>query len=164
MLQFRVVNYGKMLYESLRAYFSINSSGNLSQLYLFLLACLYPLQPAFDDYDTFRIKKQIIANCKWQIGQLTNVLNYFFDPVSKRITITQSVLASVDDPVFMETPINFDPEYPETTTIFEPIFRGLYNRTNVTFNVPSTVDQSELISIIEQIKINGINYSIHTIS
>ena len=108
MLQFRVVNYGKMLYESLRAYFSINSSGNLSQLYLFLLACLYPLQPAFDDYDTFRIKKQIIANCKWQIGQLTNVLNYFFDPVSKRITITQSVLASVDDPVFMETPINFE--------------------------------------------------------
>ena len=163
MLQFRIVNYGKMLYESLRAYFSINSSGNLSQLYLFLLACLYPLQPIWDNYDAFRIKKQIIANCKWQIGQLTNVLNYFFDPVSKRIAITQSVLISIDDPVFAVTPINFDPVYPETTTIFEPVFKGLYNRSNTIFSVPVAVDQSELISIIEQIKINGINYIIQTI-
>ena len=149
MLQFRKIDYSKMLYESLRAYFSVNSSGQLSILYKFLFSCLYPLQPAFNNYDTFRIKKKIIAGCKWQIGQLTNVLNYFFDPDLSRIYITQSTITTLSAPVFEET-----------TAVFAPVFSGLSARSNVTFWVPSSVNMSELISVIEQIKINGIPYQI----
>jgi hypothetical protein len=160
MLQFRKIDYSKMLYESLRAYFSVNSSGQLSILYKFLFSCLYPLQPAFNNYDTFRIKKKIIAGCKWQIGQLTNVLNYFFDPDSSRIYITQSTITILSAPVFEETTAIFAPVFEETTSVFAPVFSGLSARSNVTFWVPNSVNMSELISVIEQIKINGIPYQI----
>ena len=152
-----------MLMESLRAYFAVNAAGQVSILYKFLLCCLYPLQPTFNNYDTFRIKKKIIAGCKWQIGQLTNVLNYFFDPVYKRIYISQSTVTNVNAPVFEETTAILAPVFEETTSIFAPIFSGLSARSNVTFFVPNTVNMSELISIIEQIKINGIPYQISTL-
>ena len=163
MLQFRKIDFSKMLYESLRAYFAVNTAGQVSIMYKFLLCCLYPLQPAFNNYDIFRIKKKIIAGCKWQIGQLTNVLNYFFDPAYKRIYISQSAVTNVDDPVFEETPVNFDLVFEETITIFEPVFSGLSARSNVTFMVPGSVNMNELISVIEQIKINGIPYKIQTL-
>jgi len=163
MLQFRNIDYSKMLYESLRAYFAVNTAGQVSIMYKFLLCCLYPLQPAFNNYDIFRIKKKIIAGCKWQIGQLTNVLNYFFDPAYKRIYISQSAVTNVSAPVFEEITAILAPVFEETTAIFAPIFSGLSARSSVTFFVPNTVNMSELISIIEQIKINGIPYQISTL-
>ena len=96
---FRTIKYSKMTFETLRSYFSVNASGQLSILYKFVFSCLYPLQSVFDNYDTFRIKKQIIASCKWQIGQLTNVLNYFFDPTLKRIHINQSEVTIIAESI-----------------------------------------------------------------
>jgi len=172
MSQFRTIDYGRMLYEALRAYFSVNASGQLSILYKYLFACIYPLQSAFINYDTFRIRAQIIANCKWQIGQMTNVLNHFFDPIRNRIYISQATQQVTSDPVFGATPKNYDSEYgqnnsianntTQTTPFFEPSFGGYGVRTNVIFNIPSTLDLSAIKAVIEQVKISGINYTIQT--
>ena len=159
---FRAILYGKMLYETLRAYFAVNASGDLSILYKFCYSCLYILQPAFDSYDTFRIKKQIIASCKWQIGQLTNVLNYFYDNLLNRIYITQSAVSEITAPTFSYTTALFAPNFDGTTTVFVPEFSGQSSRTNVTIMVPSTVDLVDLKATVEQIKINGVPYSIAT--
>jgi hypothetical protein len=121
------------------------------------------LQSIFDSYDTFRIKKQIIASCKWQIGQLTNVLNYFFDPILKRIYITQSEVTIIADPQFEYEPILFDPVFEETTSIFEPYFLGQSSKTNVTFMIPTGVNVDEITAVIEQVKMNGIPYTISII-
>ena len=154
-----------MTFETLRSYFSVNASGQLSILYKFVFSCLYPLQSVFDNYDSFRIKKQIIASCKWQIGQLTNVLNYFFDPTLKRIYINQSEVTVIADPTFDYDPVSFDPVFDETTTIFEPVFSGLSSKTNATIMVPVSVfstSENEIISVLEQVKMNGIPYQINT--
>jgi hypothetical protein len=158
MIKFRNIDYGKMLFESLRAYFAVNSSGQLSILYKFCISCLFILQSPFNDYDTFRVKKFIIANCKYQIGQLTNVLNYFFDSVSKRIWIENSDITMVNSVVFGETPPDgdYDYLYGPDPMIDEIVFGGLLSRSNILIHVPSSVDRDELIAVIEQIKITGL--------
>ena len=151
-----------MAYESLRAYFAVNSSGQLSILYKFVISCLFILQLPFNNYDTFRVRKFIIANCKWQIGQLTNVLNYLFG--TTLITINNSDITTINDVVFAETPDNYDLMFGPGNPINEILFGGLLSRSDITFHVPSGIDQNELISVIEQIKITGLQqYKIQTI-
>src|ERR1044072_3249275 len=122
MPNFKKIHYGRVLYETLRAYYSVNSSGNISQLYKYLLAIIQVMQAPFDGYDIYRTKEAIIANCKWQIGQLTNVLNYLYDNKLKRIFITQSVLTVINDPIFQYAPSNYDTVFSEAPTIFERTF------------------------------------------
>jgi hypothetical protein len=87
---FKNINYPYQLIDTLRSYFAINSEGNLSILYKICLCVIYPFQGAFDGYDLFRRNMLLIANCKWQIGQVENLLNYLFDPVFGRIKILQN--------------------------------------------------------------------------
>jgi hypothetical protein len=160
MPKFRKISYGKLLYETLRAYYSVNTSGNISIMYKFLIAIVQVLQMPFDDYDIYRTKEAIISNCKWQIGQLTNVLNFLYDPALSRIYITQSIVLPVDDPTFQYPPYNFDTVFAEDPVVFERTFSDKVASTLVTINVPAGVNISDLTATVEQIRITGIPYKI----
>jgi hypothetical protein len=159
---YRNINYLKMLYESMRNYFSVNSSGKLSLLYKYCAAHLQVLQAPFNNYETFRNTQFLIAQCKWQIGQLTNVMNMLFDPTLKRIFITQSVSIIIADPGFAYPAVNFDNKFTVAPVIFEPGFNDPISRTVVTFNVPVSINIPSIKAVIEQIRILGIPYRIQT--
>lgn len=159
-MSFRNITYYKRLYESLRWFYSINSSDEVSILYKILAACLSPLQPAFDAYVIYRQKEFIIAQCKWQIGQLTNVLNFLYDTTLKRIYLTQSVINALADPTFFYAPINFDSDFATAPEQFERGFRDRQSETLVTINVPTSVYSSDLVATVEQIRMQGIPYQI----
>lgn len=162
MPNFKHISYGKLLYETLRSYYSVNVSGNISIMYKFLLAIIQVLQAPFDGYEIYRTKEAIIANCKWQIGQLTNVLNFLYDPTLSRIFITQSIVLPVADPTFAYNPDNFDAVFAEDPEIFERTFSDKVASTLVTINVPIGVNLTDLTATIEQIKLTGIPYIIQT--
>lgn len=162
MPNFKHISYGKLLYETLRSYYSVNVSGNISIMYKFLLAIIQVLQAPFDGYEIYRTKEAIIANCKWQIGQLTNVLNFLYDPTLSRIFITQSIVLPVADPTFAYNPDNFDTVFAEDPEIFERTFSDKVASTLVTINVPIGVNISDLTATVEQIKLTGIPYTIQT--
>lgn len=161
MAGFRNIDYGKMLYESLRNYYSVNATGDISILYKYLACFLAVLQAPFDAYAIFRTKETIIASCKWQIGQLTNVLNYLFDATLSRIYITQSTLSVVADPMFEYAPVNFDTVFTEAPVIFEREFGDKISGTLVTINIPAAVDEVDLRAVVEQIRMQGIPYLIN---
>lgn len=161
MPNFKDIHYGKLLYETLRAYYSVNSSGNISTFYKYLLAIVQTMQAPFDNYNTYRRKEAVIANCKWQIGQLTNVLNYLYDSTLNRIYITQSVILPVADPTFDYPPVNFDGAFTDSPpAIFERTFSDRVASTLVTINVPTGTNVSDLTATVEQIKFQGIPYKI----
>jgi hypothetical protein len=120
------------------------------------------MQAPFDGYETYRTKEAIIANCKWQIGQLTNVLNFLYDSSLSRIFITQSAIADIDDPTFAYAPYNFDDVFSEAPLKFERTFNDRVATTLVTINVPVGVNISDLTATLEQIKLTGIPYQIVT--
>jgi hypothetical protein len=159
---FRNINYGRMLYESLRNYYSLNSSEQITILYKLCAAILSPLQPAFDDYVKFRTKEALIASCKWQIAQLTNVLNYLYDTALSRIYITQGVLMVVSDVTFAYLPINNDGTFAMAPNVQEHEFGDRSSQTLVTINIPSGVNLSDITATIEQIRMQGIPYKINT--
>jgi hypothetical protein len=168
MPQFKTITYYKMLKETLRAYHSVNTSGRLSYMYKFCLCCLYVLQIPFNNFDTWRIRKQLIASCLWQIGQLTNVLNYLYDSTLSRIVINQSVPVYIFAPEIdgLESTL-FAPEIDGLESlIYAPnIDDGIINSSIVTIHVPNSIftnsaTMSLLVSEIEQIKIQGIQYQI----
>jgi hypothetical protein len=163
MAEFRNIDYGRMVYETLRNYYSVNYDGDISFVFKFVAACIAPLINPFSDYDTYRQKESLIANCKWVIGQLTNVLNYLYDSELNRIYITQSTVSNVNDPQFEYPPVNFDKVFEEVPTIYERLFNDQANVSIVTINIPSSVNQAELIATIEQIKVKGIPYQINVI-
>lgn len=161
---FRNINYGNMLFESLRYYFSINTSEELSILYKLCSALLSPLQMPFNNYVTFRIREAIIASCEWQIGQLTNVLNYLFDSVDNRIFITQSALSVISDPTIEYPPINWDSDFgsPVVWASSERVLGDRTSETLVTINIPVSINESAVVAVVEQIRIQGIPYQILT--
>ena len=165
-LNLKNINYPAQLFESLRNYFSINATGQPSILYKYLACFIQPLQAPFTAFVTFRNKEVLIANCKWQIGQLTNVLNMIYDATLARIYITQSVVSVISDPMFQYTPTNFDSDFAnEPPKIFEVEFDSRVNETLVTINVPTvvaTASLSDMVATIEQIRILGIPYQILT--
>lgn len=163
MNNFRDIQYGRLLLETLRAYYSVNAAGNLSILYKFLFAIVEVFQDPFDKYALYRTKEAIIANCKWQIGQLTNVLNLLYDPILNRIFINQSIVLPVADPMFAYDPINFDTVFAEVPAeIYEHVFGDRVATTLVTINVPIGTNISDLTATVEQIKLAGISYQIAT--
>jgi hypothetical protein len=165
---FKKIDYSKVLYESLGAYHSVNEAGQLSYAYKFCLCCLYILQTPFNNFDTWRIRQNIIANCKWQIGQLTNVLNMLYDSTLTRITIGQSIAVGAFVPNIDEgESTTFVPNIDEgESSIFVPnIDDSTINSSLVTIHVPATIFSdpivmSQLVADIEAIKLKGILYQI----
>lgn len=180
-----------MLYETLGEYFSINSSGTLSILYRYCASLIYPIQKEFDSFETWRTKQKIIAMCKWQKGQLTNVLNYlypstvspyipFSDPVSgiyvTEVSTTYDYFSIAEAGKITESPAPDYTGYASMakygTSAYSPAsdYTSFVTKVDnqfiyigyVTFHVPSDVDQDELKETIDQINI-GVNYNIVTI-
>jgi hypothetical protein len=178
MLPFKNITYSKMLYETLRNYHSVTKvyfdeegnqqGGLLSDLYKYCLACLYVLQAPWNAFNLWRRDKLIIASCKWQIGQVTNVLNHFFDAELSRIFITQRKLTNLFAPVIdgNESLTYGWPIDIYESEIFAPVITDTVTlATEVSVHVPASIFTSpsimnSLIAIIEQIKITGINYQI----
>ena len=159
---FKRLNYGKLIYESLRAYFAVNTGGNLSFLYKYCVCIIFPLQAAFDDYAAKRAINEIIAQCKWQIGQLTNVLNYLYDQTLNRIFISQAVTSTLSASKFpyaiqLQVRGFGDPAQAQGRKFFDSL-----NTSKVIINVPLGTDIASITAVIEQIKISGIPYVIQT--
>jgi hypothetical protein len=156
-----------MLYECLGAYHSVNKAGALSYLYKFCLCCVYVLQTPFNNFDLWRIRKLLIANCRWEIGQLTNVLNMLYDPSQKRIYIGQSVsvgvyVFNIDEGESLVFVPNIDEG---ESSVFVPNIDESISSDMVTFYVPSVIyndtpTKTALIADIEQIRWQGIIYQI----
>ena len=138
-------------------------------MYKYCLACLFPLQTPFDNFSLWRDTEKIISQCKWEIGQLTNVLNYLFDP-NKTIYITESLitvlyLPTLDDgytSVFVPT---LDDGY---TSVFIPTLDDNQFKYLVTIHIPASVynninQKNALIAVVEKIKLSGIKYQIISI-
>jgi hypothetical protein len=168
-MRFKDIQYHEMLLQTLGAYLSVNSSGKLSILYKNIYACLKPLQSWFNDFSTWRNTERIIADCRWEIGQLTNVLNYLFDTTLKRIFISQRQYALIFSPTLDYESLDFDPSMTTESAIYEPNINDIYTvNSQVVVNLPSDLyndnyKQSEIISVVEQIKIDGIHYVIEEI-
>jgi len=157
---FKNLNYGRLLFESLRNYFSVNTEQKLAILYKYCAALIFPLQGPFDAYSAIRRIYEIVANCKWQIGQLTNVLNYLFDPLLKRIYISQAVVATLSAPKF---PYITDVQVRGFGDPAQAQARKFNDRaagSNVTIHVPGGTDLAAITATIEQIKVAGIPYEI----
>lgn len=156
------INYQKLLFEGLRFYFSVNKAGQPSILYRYLSAFVSLFQAPFNSFDTFRKKEYLIANCKWQIGQLTNLLNYFYDNIQNRIYITQSTSFTVSDSTFNYNQLNNDSDFNSIALMQERAFNDSSFQTIVNINVPIGVNLDDLTATIEQIKFKGIPYQIQT--
>lgn len=159
---FRNINYSRMLYESLRNYFSVNDEGQLSMLYKILLCFIQQLQPGFDAYDTFRRKEALIAQCKYVIGQLTNVLNILYDATQKRIFITQAVTSNLSAPGFAYTTNVQARGFNEPAQVQGRGFFDSANTTLTTIHVPVGTDIVDLTATVEQIRLKGLEYTIET--
>jgi len=174
---FKDINYGLMLFDALRNYFSVNSSGNLSILYRYLLSCLYPLQDQFDNFGLWRVEKKLIAGCAYQIGQFTNLLNYLYDSALNRIYIDQAsnyiLYAPTFDDGLLEADMTFAPTFDggivnadmTYATTFDDFF---FFFTIVTIWIPATYYAdaqilSQITATVEQIKIDGLDYQIKQI-
>lgn len=160
----RNIDYGKMLYEALRNYYSVNSSGQVSILFKYCAACVAVMQDPFDTYNTNRQTAWLVAQCAWEIGQLTNVLNFLYDPTLKRIYIDQSVSMTPAAPGFAYvTPVNA----PGFAYVSGVGLRGFYNApftSALTFWVPAALTSilSQIAATIAQVAIEGITYQILT--
>ena len=158
---FKELRYGRLLYETLRSYFSVNARHTLTLLYKYCAALIFPLQAGFTAYDIARKINEVIANCKWVIGQLTNTLNYLFDPILNRIFIDQATIQGLVAPEF---------NYPTTAQMQEfdenPVqcreFTDRAGGNLVQIHVPVATDMNALVATIEQIRIIGIDYEIIT--
>ncbi len=158
----RNIDYGQMLYEAMRNYFSVNSAGQISILFKFCACFLQPLQAPFDAYAAARAINILVASCKWQIGQLTNVLNFLFDATMKRIFITQSQTSVLSAPNFEYVTHLQVRGFDEPALAQARSFTDNTSTSKVIFNVPAAVNISNITAIIEQIRIQGIPYEIQT--
>jgi hypothetical protein len=160
----RSINYGRMLYEALRNYYSVTTANELSILFKYSAACVAIMQQPFDDYNTERQTAWLIAQCAWEIGQLTNVLNFLYDPSLKRIYISQSVQLSPAAPGFAYTTPENAPGFAYVSPVGARGFFNLPDRTKLTFYVPSALTSilSQIAATIAQVAIEGIEYQILT--
>jgi len=143
----------------------VNAQGEMSLLYKFCSAIVAPMQKPFDNYHTYRVNASLIASCKWQIGQLTNVLNYLYDKTLSRIFIGQSVVSTVSDPTFAYSPVTYDDVFANAFLINEREFGDSLNISTVSINIPAAVAASSLSQItatLQLIRLEGIQYVINT--
>jgi hypothetical protein len=167
MSQYKNIYYPSLLHESLRDYFSVNKSGKLSLLYRFLLCVLLPLQAAWDIFETYRQKIWLISVCKWQLGQMQNLLNYLYDPDFKRIFLTQSTVVNIYVPVFAENTDIYVAVFAETTYIYLSTANDLPMVHPMTINIPAVISSDalkygDLIATVEKIRLVGLTYVVQT--
>lgn len=158
--RFRHIDLPVLLYECLRAYYSVNSQGKANWLYKYCAALVQPLQAPFAQYEVLRTQNGLIANSKFQIGQLTNVLNYLYDNVLNRIFITQGHYNQTVARDFDEEPILFARNFNETPIAFARDFNDPVTFTNVVIHVPASANLSQLTATVAQMALQGIQYSI----
>lgn len=163
MAPFRTISYPKMLYEALRNYYSVNTSGNMSILFRYMAAIVAPLISPWNAYDVQRRQSWLIAQCKWEVGQLTNVLNYIYDTTLQRIYITQSTVHNVGAPKFPYPTTLQARKFGEDTPAQGRKFHDSLSTRTVVFNIPSTVSVAAISATIEQIRLQGIGYTINVI-
>lgn len=158
--RFRSIDIGKMLYESLRAYYSVNSKGKVNWLYKYCACLVQPLQGPFTAYEAQRIQNGLIANSKFQIGQLTNVLNYLYDNLLNRIFITQGFFEPTVARNFNEPPILFARNFGETPIAFARNFGEQSKLIDAIIHVPASANLSQLTATVAQMALEGLRYSI----
>ena len=159
MPQFKTIRYPWMLVDTLRAYHTVNAAGQLSFMYKFCLCCIYPLQAVFNAFHIWRIHTWLVAGCKWQIGQLQNVLNMIYDSTLNRIVVVQAT----ND--YVLAPNIDDSAYPTANYIQAPNIDDATGGSGLTILVPyniydAPVTMSALTSDIESIRLKGIRYTI----
>lgn len=163
---FKSITIYKILYESVRSYFAVNAKGALSELYKFCLCCVYPLQLPFNNFDTWRQREILIANCKWQYGQLAYVLNKLYN--TTLITIGLSSGSSIFAPNIEDGGSTlFAPNIEDGgSTLFAPNIGESVATGAVIINVPTTIvnsSQAQLTADLNQIVLPGISYIINPI-
>jgi hypothetical protein len=160
--RFRQILIPLMLLECLRGYYSVNSSGRVNWLYKYCAALLCPLVDPVADYQSDIVTDGLIANSKFQIGQVTNVLNYLYDNVLNRIFITQGYYMQTVDTTFAYAPINTDTTFASSPTIFEREFNDPLQFVGAIIHVPVSANLSALTATVAQMALAGIQYTIVT--
>jgi hypothetical protein len=158
--RFRTISIPVMLYETLRAYYSVNSAGKVNWLYKYCACLLQPLIGPLQQYETERVINGLIANSKFQIGQLTNVLNYLYDNIFNRIFITQAFIDQTVARNFSEAPISFARNFGETPIIFARNFGEQGKFINAIIHVPVSSNVSQLTATVAQMALQGLSYTI----
>src|ERR1700723_4728969 len=158
--RYRAIDYPSMLYESLRGYYSVNSSGKVNWLYKFCAAIIQPLVAPFAAYEAQRITDGLIANSKFQIGQLTNVLNYLYDSTLNRIYITQGYFNQPVSTNFNQTPLLFSRNFGQTPGFSARNFGDPISFTNAVIHVPSSSNLAALTATVAQMALLGRGYTI----
>lgn len=155
--------------ELVRNYLIFNKKGKITSFYTFLLCCLRPVQQYFDNFVIFRNKKFDIANCDWTFGNVTNLLNSFFDSTQKRIYLTQSRATFIFAPdISFESDV-FVPDINSESNVFAPDINFKFGvLALVIVWLPSNlynnaITKAEIINTIEQIKLYNIDYQINEI-
>ena len=159
-MAFKNINYRIMLFETLRKFFSVNSNNSISVLFTFLTAFVQLFEVPFANFVTFRNKEQLIAQCKWQVGQLANVLNILYDSTLKRIYCTQSTYNILAAPEFAYTSTTYCSDFGSAPLIFAGEFNDKVNTTAFIINVPTDVYNGDLVATINQIAFTGSNFTI----
>lgn len=160
--RFRHVDIGRCLYESLRAYFSVNAKGELSWLYKYCACILQPLVAPFQAYEVQRVYDGLIANSKFQIGQLTNVLNYLYDQPLNRIFITQGYFDQTVARTFSDAPILFEQTFADAPIAFAREFGDPIKFVGAIIHVPASDNVSALTATVAQMALEGLSYTIVT--
>jgi len=160
--RYRTINVGRVLYETLRAYFSVNTAGQLSWLYKYCACILQPLVAPLEQYEIQRVYDGLIAGSKFQIGQLTNVLNYLYDNVLNRIFITQGYFDQTVARTFIDAPILFEREFGEAPIAFAREFGDPIKFVGAIIHVPHTANVSALTATVAQMALEGLQYTIIT--
>lgn len=158
--RYRSINFGLLLYESLRGYYSVNSSGKVNWLYKLCAALIQPLVAPFATYEAQRITNGLIANSKFQIGQLTNVLNYLYDNVENRIYITQGFFNQPVSTNFNQKPLLFSRNFGQTPGFFARNFDDPISFTGAVIHVPYSANLSALTATVAQMALLGRSYLI----
>lgn len=158
--RYRSLDIPKMLYETLRAYYSVNSAGKVNWLYKYCACLIQPLIAPLQQYETQRIVNGLIANSKFQIGQLTNVLNYLYDSTLNRIFITQGFYDQTVARNFNEAPILFARNFGETPIAFARNFGDTPRYVGVIIHVPASANLSQLTATVAQMALEGLQYQI----
>ena len=162
---FKKISVGKTTFETLRNYFSVNAQNTLSFLYRYVMSCLYPLQVSWYNYENYRNYALILANTKWQISNLTNVLNYLFDPTNS-ITITQASYLNVYAPDFDQKSSVYAYEFDDTLTtgqtqLFCEEFDDNILVNGVVINTPSSDISKNVKTFADQVVITGLSYTLN---
>ncbi len=158
--RFRTINYGRMLYETLRGYFSVNKKGKLNRLYQYCACLIQPLIVPWESFETARRLNGLIANTKWQMGQLTNVLNYLFDNQANSIYISQVSIDIVSVTGFQYAAIQQVGAFGGKAVQVRG-FNDRASQTPVIINIPDYVNLAAITAIINQVLISGIVYEIN---